>query len=201
MTKVDFKLPPIAVKVTSLFKPQKKDVPMFNQPLASGCPHHRISRVLYAISLSLLIAIAIPVVTLKALTYSFIEENRDTGFVFETTEEEGGAGMSIVMAALPRQLHHVPAKLALVAAVLSIFSSAAHLGFVVVDWKTGNRVCSHLASPTMHSGSSCVMSNQRTDTSLGLSPQHYVPPHHEQHPRPLRSCLDIRNAQINVAFP
>jgi hypothetical protein len=147
MTKVDFKLPPIVVKVTSLFQSPKKDAPMFNKPLASGCPHHRISRTLYAIALSLLVAVAIPVVTLKALTYSFIEENRDTGFVFETTEDDGGSGISVVMAALPRQLHHVPAKLALVAAVLSIFSGIAHLGFVVVDWKTGNRVCSHFVLP------------------------------------------------------
>jgi hypothetical protein len=147
MTKVDFKLPSIAVKVTSIFQSPKKDAPMFNKPLASGCPHHRISRTLYAIALSLLVATAIPVVTLKALTYSFIEENRDTGFVFETTEAEGGPGMSVVMAALPRQLHHVPAKLALVAAVLSIFSGLAHLGFVVVDWKNGNRVCAHFVLP------------------------------------------------------
>jgi hypothetical protein len=144
MKKVDFKLPPIAVKVTSLFQPQKKEIPMFNQPLASACPHHRISRILYAISLSLLVALSIPVVTLKALTYSFIEDNRDMGFVFETTEDDGGAGMSVVMAALPRQLHQAPAKLALVAAVLSIFSGFAHLGFVAVDWKTGKRVRSFL---------------------------------------------------------
>ncbi|OAK95689.1 hypothetical protein IQ06DRAFT_231099 [Phaeosphaeriaceae sp. SRC1lsM3a] len=139
MKKVEFKLPPIADKVTSMFQPQKKPVPMFNQPLPSGCPHHRMSRILYAVVLSVLLAIAIPMVTLKALTYSFIEENRDTGFMFETTEEDGSAGISIILAALPRMLHHVPAKLALVAAVLCIFSGVAHLGFVIVDWRDGKR--------------------------------------------------------------
>jgi hypothetical protein len=141
MKKVDFKLPPVTVKVKSMFQPRKKPIPMFNQPLPSGCPHHRISRILYATSLALLIAIAIPVVTLKALTYSFMEENRDKGFVFETTEDDGSEGISVVMAAMPRMLHHAPAKLALVAAVLSIFSGLGHLGFVILDWTDGKRVC------------------------------------------------------------
>ncbi|KAF1921859.1 hypothetical protein BDU57DRAFT_553887 [Ampelomyces quisqualis] len=139
MTKVEFKLPPIADKVASIFAPHKTPVPMFNQPLPSGCPHHRISRLLYAIFLSLLIAMAIPVVTLKASTYSFIEENRDMGFVFEITEDDGTGRTSVAMAALPRMLHHTPAKLALVAAVLSICFGLAHLGFVIVDWKDGKR--------------------------------------------------------------
>lgn len=140
MKKVEFRLPPLANKVSTMFQPQKKPVPMFNQPLPSGCPHHRMSRILYAVTLSFLIAIAIPMVTLKALTYSFIEENRDTGFMFETTEEDGSTGTPIILAALPRMLHHAPAKLALVAAVLCIFAGVAHLGFVVVDWKDGKRV-------------------------------------------------------------
>jgi hypothetical protein len=141
MKKVDFKLPPIADKVTSLFQAQKKPDPMFNRPLASGCPHHRMSRILNAVFLSFLILLSIPVITLKALTYSFIEENRDMGFVFETTEEGGGPGISVVLAALPRMLHQAPAKLALVAAVLSISLGIAHLGFVLVDWREGKRVC------------------------------------------------------------
>jgi len=141
MKKVEFKLPPIADKVTSLFQPHKNESPMFNKPMASGCPHHRLSRILYAVFLPVLILISIPVVTLKAMTYSFIEDNRDMGFMFETTERDGEAGETVVMAALPRMLYHAPAKLALVAAVLSICLSAAHLGFVAVDWKTPKRVC------------------------------------------------------------
>jgi hypothetical protein len=144
MKKVNFNLPPIADKVASLFQSQKKADPMFNRPLASGCPHHRISRIIYAVSLSLLIMLAVPVIVLKALTYSFIEENRNMGFVFETTEDAGESGMSVVMAALPIMLHHAPAKLALVAAIVSMSIGIAHLGFTFADWKDGQRVCSLL---------------------------------------------------------
>jgi hypothetical protein len=142
MKKVNFNLPPIADKVTSLFHTQKKADPMFNRPLASGCPHHRLSRILYAVSLLLLIMLAMPVIVLKALSYSFLEDNRNMGFVFETTEDAGEPGMSVVMAALPRMLHDAPAKLALVAAVVSIAIGVAHLGFTFVDWKDGKRVSS-----------------------------------------------------------
>jgi hypothetical protein len=180
MKNIDLKLPPIAVKVTSLFQPQKKEAPMFNRPLDNACPHHRISRILYAISLSLLVGISIPVVTLKALTYAFAEDNRNTGFVFETTEEDGGPGMSVIMAALPRKLHHVPAKIALIAAVLSIFSGLAHLGFVIVDWKTGKRVSQHFVCPNNPTRrSSCTVPNHHLDTSLGFPSQHHISPRHE----------------------
>jgi hypothetical protein len=140
MKKVDFKLPPMADKVTSLFHPRRKASPVFNKPLADGCPHHRLSRILYAVFLPFLIFISVPVVLLKAMTYSFIEDNRDTGFMFETTERDGSTGETLVMAALPRMLYHAPAKLALVAAVLSIALGAAHLGFVAVDWRSAKRV-------------------------------------------------------------
>ncbi|KAF1849629.1 uncharacterized protein K460DRAFT_298227 [Cucurbitaria berberidis CBS 394.84] len=139
MRKVEFSLPSIAGKATSLFQPRKDASPMFNRPLDSACPHHRIARILYATFLTLLILISIPVVALKAMTYSFIEDNRMMGFMFETTERDGRESISVVMAALPRMLYHAPAKLALVAAVISIFLGAAHLGFVGVDWKNGKR--------------------------------------------------------------
>jgi hypothetical protein len=142
MKKVNFNLPPIADKVASLFQSQKKADPIFNRPLASGCPHHRTSRILYAVSLSLLIMFAVPVIVLKALSYSFVEDNGNMGFVFETTEDAGESSISVVMAALPRILHHAPAKLALVAAVVSIIIGITHLGFTFVDWKDGKRVCS-----------------------------------------------------------
>jgi hypothetical protein len=143
MKKVDFKLPPISVQVKALFESKKKSapVPMFNQPLPSGCPHHRMSRILFAISLSLLVAISIPVITLKIMNYTFIDTNHDMGFIFETTEDDGGAGMKVVMAALPRMLYLTPQKITLIAAVSSIFTCIGHLGFVIVDWKDGRRVC------------------------------------------------------------
>jgi hypothetical protein len=141
MKKVEFKLPPIADKVTSLFQQDKDASPMFNKPMASGCPHHRKARLFYAVFLSVLISISIPVIVLKAITYSFIEENRDRGFIFQTTEKDGDVGETVVMAALPQMLYHAPAKLALVAAVLSTFVGASHLALVVVDWRSGKRVC------------------------------------------------------------
>jgi len=144
MTKVKFTLPPAADKVTSLFHTKQikeDDPPVFNQPLnTSSCPHHRIARLLYSISLSLLLIIAVPVIALKALTYSFIEDNRMTGFEFLTTRRNGDPGEVIIMAALPRMLYAVPAKLAIISGTVSICLAAAHLGFVFTDWKKGNRV-------------------------------------------------------------
>ncbi|CAN9248330.1 unnamed protein product [Alternaria alternata] len=144
MTKVNFTIPPAADKVTSLFHSKKHVPPVFNQPLnTSSCPHHRIARLLYSVFLSLLLIIAIPVITLKALTYSFIEDNRRTGFTFQTTRKDGEPGDAIIMAALPRMLYAIPAKLAIIAATLSICLAAAHLGLVVTDWKMGKRTQSY----------------------------------------------------------
>lgn len=141
MKKVELKMPPMAAKVTSMFTHQKTE-PMFNRPIGNGCPHHRLSRILYVVCLPLLVLVSLPVIVLKAMTYSFIEDNRDQGFVFTAEPMEGDEGIiSVVMAALPKNLYHAPAKLALVAAVLSIFLAAAHLGFVLTDWQTGKRVC------------------------------------------------------------
>jgi hypothetical protein len=141
MKHVEFSIPPIGEKVTSIFHLRTRASPVFNQPLnTNSCPHHRISRLLYSIFLTLLLIIAIPVITLKAMTYSFIEDNRMMGFSFETTEKDGEPGETIVMAALPKMLYPVPAKLALVAAAISILLGMAHVSFVGTDWKNGKRV-------------------------------------------------------------
>lgn len=134
-------IPILSERINSLLHIHSDVPPVFNKPIdTTTCPHHRLSRTLYAISLILLIVLAIPVIVLRAITSSFIEDNRMQGFIFETTEPDGGPGMQLVMAALPRMLYHAPAKIALVAAVVSIFLCAAHLGFVGTDWKTGKRV-------------------------------------------------------------
>lgn len=62
------------------------------------------------------------------------------GFSFQTTEKNGDPGEAIIMAALPRMLYAVPAKLAIIAGTVGICLAAAHLGFVCTDWKKGNRV-------------------------------------------------------------
>ncbi|KAL5120161.1 hypothetical protein ACEQ8H_001987 [Pleosporales sp. CAS-2024a] len=141
MKKVDIKLPAVAIKVTSLLRTTKKPtpVPMFNQPLPSACPHHRMSRILFAISLSFLVAMSIPVITLKAISYNFLSMNQDTGFVFQTTGDNGEAGIKVIMAALPRFLFLTPTKIILIAAVVIVVSASAHLGFVILDWKEGKR--------------------------------------------------------------
>jgi hypothetical protein len=138
MTKVEFSMDSITSKV---FPTKKEKAPVFNRPFGDLCPHYRISRIVYLVALSSLILISVPVIALKAMTYSFIEDNRSMGFVFQTEGKDGEEGVSLVMAALPKNLHHAPAKLVLVAAVLTVFLAAAHLGFVAVDWRTGKKVC------------------------------------------------------------
>ncbi|KAL6706128.1 hypothetical protein ACN47E_006044 [Coniothyrium glycines] len=133
-------MPTIARRLASLLRPKTDPSPIVNKPPnTNACPHHRMARILYAVMLTLLITIAIPIVVLRVLTSSFMEDNRMQGFVFDTTESDGEPSMKFVMAALPRMLYQVPTKLALVAAVLSIFLYGAHLGFVGTDWKSGKR--------------------------------------------------------------
>jgi hypothetical protein len=139
MKEVNFKMPSTSDKIKSIFRTRKASQ-MFNRPMGDICPHHRISRVLYTIFLSLLIAISILVITLKAMTYNFIESNRKKGFRFKTTELDGDEGITIVLAALPRMLFHTPAKLAIIAAVISTFLGIAHLICVATDWRSGKRV-------------------------------------------------------------
>jgi hypothetical protein len=140
MNKSTFTLPPLAQTLKSLFKlpSRKSSPPIFNRPIGNACPHHRMARILYSISLTLLVLIAIPVITLKVMTYNFIEDNRDRGFLYETTSDDG----AVVMAALPRILHQLPAKLALVATVIGVAVGVAHAGFVCGDWGSGKRVSS-----------------------------------------------------------
>ncbi|KAF2845731.1 hypothetical protein T440DRAFT_493157 [Plenodomus tracheiphilus IPT5] len=149
MAQVSFSVPPVTNKFSSLLHP-RKDIsttqisPVFNKPInTSACPHHRLARILYLISLALLLLMAIPVVLLEALSYSFVEDNRSQGFMFETTERDGAPGVEVVMAALPRMLQQAPAKMALVAAVLTILLSTAHMGFVGFDWNHGKRTQSY----------------------------------------------------------
>jgi hypothetical protein len=134
MKKFEFSFPSMADKVTSLFHPHKDASPLFNQPLnTNSCPHHRISRLFYSIFLTTLLIIAIPDITLKAITYSFIEDYRMMGFAFETIEQDGEPGEEIVMAALPKMLYSIPAKLVLIAAAICVFLGSAHLGIVSMD--------------------------------------------------------------------
>jgi hypothetical protein len=130
MMKSMVKMPAAMNRIASIFKPK----PVFNQPVATNRRYH-IARALYGIFLVLLVVSAAATIGLKATTINFIEDNRNTGFVFDT-----GSPDAVIMAALPRQLYTAPAKIALVAGVLSIFIGVTHAAFVFMDWKEGKKV-------------------------------------------------------------
>lgn len=140
MKKPDFKLPSVLAKVSAKFV--KK--PVFNQPVHTEKRYH-VTRTVYAVLLSLLVMVAASIVALNAVTVNFIEDNRDTGFEFQTEDPTD----AVILAALPKMLYTAPAKLALVAGAISIFVGATHLAFVVTDWKAGKKVASphRMSSP------------------------------------------------------
>lgn len=131
MKKPEFKMPAVLGKLSTKFKPK----PVFNQPVRTERRYH-IARALYAFFLVLLVMIAASTIGLKAMTINFIEDNRDTGFEFQTEDPQ-----PTLMAALPRQLYTGPAKLALVAGVISVFVGIGHAAFVFLDWHHGHKVC------------------------------------------------------------
>lgn len=142
MEKVHNSVPSMSARMKSFLLFRREPPPIFNKPIDMNiCPHHQTIRILYGVLLALLLSVATPIVVLRAMTTSFIEDFRMQGFVFETTEPDGGPGVQLIMAALPRRLYYVPAKISLVAAVVSILLCFAHLGFITSDWKTGKRVC------------------------------------------------------------
>ncbi|KAF2117961.1 hypothetical protein BDV96DRAFT_489251 [Lophiotrema nucula] len=116
-----------SVKLAGLFKRE----PVFNQQVDLNSRHHT-ARVLYAAFLASLLGVSVAVIALKALTIKFIFENRNTGFMFETNGPE-----PVVLAALPRMLYFAPAKIAIVAAAVSIMVVIGHGIFVVKDWHEG----------------------------------------------------------------
>ncbi|KAK7190946.1 hypothetical protein DPSP01_009155 [Paraphaeosphaeria sporulosa] len=130
MKKPELKMPSVLGKVSAKFV--KK--PMFNQPVHTEKRYH-VTRMVYAVLLSLLVLIAASTIGLNAVTVNFIEDNRDTGFEFETEDPND----AVILAALPRMLYTAPAKLALVAGAISIFVGATHLAFVITDWKVGKK--------------------------------------------------------------
>ncbi|KAL5413865.1 hypothetical protein PMIN03_003545 [Paraphaeosphaeria minitans] len=138
------KIPSVLRNVSARFA--KK--PMFNQPVHTEKRHH-VTRIIYALLLSLLVIIAASIIGLNIVTVNFTEDNRDTGFEFETDNPNE----AVILAALPRMLYTAPAKLALIAGVISVFVGATHLAFVFTDWKLGKKVGSH---PTQSSPSTLV---------------------------------------------
>ena len=184
MKRPTFKMPAVASKLTSCFKPK----PVFNQPVNTEKRYH-ISRSLYLACLILLFGLSTATVVLKAITLNFIEDNRNTGFIFETGDEE-----PTVLAALPRNLHRAPPKLALVAGAVSLFITLGHMTFVAIDWKEGKRVSLTVKAWPQH------VSNPYTDSSICLSPQRDVHSLSQQYHHSLCFGLFIRHSSINLAF-
>ncbi|PSN64138.1 hypothetical protein BS50DRAFT_499945 [Corynespora cassiicola Philippines] len=123
------------LSTVSLFKKRNPAAQVvFNRPVCTERAY-RLSRTLYAIFLSLLVALSCVIIGLEAVTIAFVEDNRDTGFEYMTD----GDPEPTLMAALPRKLYVTPAKLALVSAAISLCVGVGHLVFVVVDWKSGKR--------------------------------------------------------------
>jgi hypothetical protein len=133
MKKLDFKMPSVQLsQLSSIVKP--KSEPVFNRPMRTERPY-QVSRTIYITLLSLMTALAMATIGLKAMTLIFIEDNTNTGFAFET-----GDPTPTTLAALPLNLYHAPAKLAIVAGVTAMCIGLAHGGLVLVDWKHGKRV-------------------------------------------------------------
>jgi hypothetical protein len=131
MKKPEFKIPSVLGKVSA--KLVKK--PVSDQPVHTDKRYH-VTRILYTVLLLLLVMIAASIIGLNAMTVNFVEDNRDTGFEFETEDPND----IVILAALPKMLYTAPAKLALVAGAISIFVGATHLAFVITDWKAGKKV-------------------------------------------------------------
>lgn len=140
MKKLEFKMPSVQLsQLSSIVKP--KSEPVFNRPMRTERPY-QISRAIYITLLSLMVALSMATIGLKAMTLIFIEDNNNTGFNFESEDDE----TPTTLAALPLNLYHAPAKLAIVAGVTAMCIGLAHGGFVLVDWKHGKRV-SNLPPP------------------------------------------------------
>lgn len=129
MKKPSFKMPLGLDSITSSLKPK----PVFNQPVATDRRYH-IARAAYGVLLVLLVILAAATIGLKATTINFIEDNRNTGFVFDTGEPE-----TVIMAALPRLLYTAPAKIEMVAGIISVSIGVGHAAFVFMNWKEGKK--------------------------------------------------------------
>ncbi|KAF2742009.1 hypothetical protein M011DRAFT_413431 [Sporormia fimetaria CBS 119925] len=118
-----------------------KSSPVFNRPLDTE-RSYCLSRAFHLVLLTLLTLLSMSVVGLKALTLAFIEDNTDRGFSFLIPN--GTSTTTTTLAALPRQLHTAPAKLALVAGVVATIVGLTHTAFIIWDWRTGKRTQSYV---------------------------------------------------------
>ncbi|KAF1995065.1 hypothetical protein P154DRAFT_474950 [Amniculicola lignicola CBS 123094] len=91
---------------------------------------------LFTVLLSKLVLLSTAVIALKAMTLTFIEDNINTAFSFDTGD---GDPNPTALAALPKELYDMPAKLAMIASVISIFVAVGHLVFICKDWKKGEK--------------------------------------------------------------
>lgn len=151
----------LAGKVASVFKRRS------NLPSTAGPPPYilsrrcRFERLLSLVTLTPLLLLSIPALTLKAYSYSFIESNTEMGF-YLVDEKTGEAMQDALVAALPLKVYRVPEKLVLVVAMISILLSLLHLGYLAWDWKT----CIRVSQPYIGTGRK--HSNKSTDSNSRL---------------------------------
>ncbi|KAF2184496.1 hypothetical protein K469DRAFT_667116 [Zopfia rhizophila CBS 207.26] len=117
-------------KLKDAFKPK----PVFNRPVCTE-KRARVSHTLFLSLLSTLVLVSTAVIGLKATTIDFIEVNKNKGFMFITGDPE-----PTILGALPRKLYEAPAKLAIVAGVISIFTAGGHIAFIARGWKDSKKV-------------------------------------------------------------
>lgn len=167
MKKPEFKMPSVKLpeKLSSILK--SKSQPVFNRPVCTE-RQYRVSRAIYITLLTLMVGVSMAVIGLKAMTLVFIEDNNDTGFMFETGDPE-----PTLLAALPRQLYTAPAKLALVAAVMSLCIGVVHSAFVILDWKDGKKVRFWPPSCGVRRGRSLTVPRHNR-TPSGATPCFYI---------------------------
>jgi hypothetical protein len=135
--------PPIqatARKISSIFRPRSNAPSSVRPPPYSDDRHDRLSRLVSAASLTLLLLLSISTLVLKAYSYSFIESNVEMGFYLVNDEVQGAPQSENLVAALPLSLFRVPERLVLVVAMLNILLNLGHLSFVAWDWRFGRRV-------------------------------------------------------------
>jgi hypothetical protein len=127
-------------KVTSSFRPRKKDSTSTSPSLSHGGPYNQTLRLLSIIFLVFLLLLSTAALILKANTFSFIEMNREMGFFLEMPEFMGDPEKQPLVAALPLRLYRVSEKIILIMSSLNILLSMGHLGLIAINWKTAQRV-------------------------------------------------------------
>lgn len=133
--KPDVKLPSLKL---SLKKPSfdfLKPKPVFNRPVNFRHKAGQVPQWLFIAFVISLVVFSAVVTGLKAATIHFVETNGSRGFLYTMRN-----GRQAVLAALPKDLYHGTAKMALITAVISMFTAMGHLTFLLGGLKKSDNV-------------------------------------------------------------